>query len=362
VTQLDALVLRAEQQVDIESLRAEAPGAGEVAVRMAASGICGSDLHVFHGVSAAAEPPMVLGHEGAGVVVDVGAGVRDLRIGDHVVLASLDPCFRCPSCLRGAFYFCSAQGAQPVRLHSGDEPVPSYAGIGSLAERAVVPAARAVKVAEDVDLALLATVGCGVLTGLGTVLNSATPAPGESVLVIGCGGVGLNVIQGCRLVGAGTIVAVDTNADRLALAETFGATHRIQASTDDVSEALRAIVPGGVDLSFEVVGDADLVVLALELTRPGGTCVTIGAARPGAELRLPARSFMMTEKHLTGTLMGHSLPQRDIPKIVDLYRAGQILLDELVGERLPFADWRTAVSDTESGKVARCLVTFDTTT
>lgn len=357
-----ALVLRDELQVGIEELRADDPGPAEVVVQMAASGICGSDLHVLHGESVAAVPPMILGHEGAGTVVEVGADVRDLAVGDHVVLASLDPCCRCAHCLRGSYYFCTAQGSQGVRLHADDHPVPSYAGIGSLAELAVVPAARAVRVPADVDLGLLATVGCAVLTGIGTVLNAATPDVGSSVLVVGCGGVGLNVIQGCRLAGAGTIVAVDTNRARLALAEAFGATHCVDASTQDVVATARAIARDGFDLTFEVVGNPDLIVLALELARLGGMCVTIGAASPTATLNLPARYFMLTEKRLTGALMGHSLPQRDIPKIVELYRSGQILLDELVGARVPFTDWRTAVQDTESGRVARCLVTFDATT
>jgi S-(hydroxymethyl)glutathione dehydrogenase/alcohol dehydrogenase len=301
---------------------------------------------------------MVLGHEGAGIVEEIGPGVEALEIGDHVVLGSTEPCYRCENCLRGAFYFCMRRREQPVHLHDDHRPIPSYAGIGSMAEWAVVDAGRAIKVAEDVDLALVSTLGCGVMTGLGAVLNTATPAPGESVLVIGCGGVGLNVVQGARLAGAGTIIAVDTNADRLDLASTFGATHCVDASTSDTESDVRAITPAGVDVAFEVVGNPDLLVRALELTRLGGTCVAVGAAAPGTELRLPARYFMMTEKHLTGSLMGHCLPQRDIPKFVELYRRGQILLDELVGERLPFADWRQAVADTESGKVARCVLTF----
>jgi S-(hydroxymethyl)glutathione dehydrogenase / alcohol dehydrogenase len=358
MTHVQALVLRDGPGVAVETLRADDPGPGEVAVRMVGSGICGSDLHVFHGVSEAASPPMVLGHEGAGVVEAVGPEVASLAPGDHVVLASTEPCHRCDQCLRGSFYFCSNRRTDPVHLHDDTSPVPSYAGIGSMAEWAVVSAGRAIKVADDVDLALLATVGCGVLTGLGAVFNTATPAPGESVLVVGCGGVGLNVVQGARLAGAGTIIAVDTKTDRLDLASTFGATHCIDASNVEVESAVRAVAPAGVDLAFEVVGDPALLVRALELTRLGGTCVLIGAAPPGAELTLPARYFMMTEKHLTGSLMGHSLPARDVPKIVELYRRGQILLDELVGERLPFADWQRAVADTESGRVARCVLTF----
>jgi S-(hydroxymethyl)glutathione dehydrogenase/alcohol dehydrogenase len=279
-------------------------------------------------------------------------------VGDHVVLGSTEPCYHCANCLRGSYYFCMNRRVDPVHLRDDTQPIPSYASIGSMAEWAVVDAGKAIKVPDDVDLALVSTVGCGVLTGLGAVLNTATPAPGESVLVIGCGGVGLNVVQGARLAGAGTIIAVDTNTDRLDLASTFGATHCIDASSTETESAVRAIVPAGVDLSFEVVGQPELLVTALELARLGGTCVAVGAAAPGAEIRLPARYFMMTEKRLTGSLMGHSLPQRDIPKIIELYQRGQILLDELVGKRLPFPEWRQAVADTESGKVARCVLTF----
>jgi S-(hydroxymethyl)glutathione dehydrogenase/alcohol dehydrogenase len=358
VSAIDALVLREGGAVSVETLRADAPGPDEVAVRMVGSGICGSDLHVFHGKSDAAVPPMVLGHEGAGVVEEVGPGVAHLTVGDHVVIASTEPCYRCESCLRGSFYFCPNSTPHVVHLHDDDGPVPSYAGVGSLAAGAVIAAGRAVKIPDDVDLGLAATVGCGVLTGLGAVLNTAAPAPGESVLVVGCGGVGLNVVQGCRLAGAKTIIAVDPSGDRLSLADAFGATHCVDVSSEEMEAAVRAIAPGGVDVSYEVVGNADLLVRTLELTRLGGTCVSIGAADASTEIRLPARYLMYTEKRLTGSLMGHSLPQRDIPKIIELYRSGRILLDELVGERLPFGEWRQAVADTEAGKVARCVLTF----
>jgi S-(hydroxymethyl)glutathione dehydrogenase/alcohol dehydrogenase len=355
---MNALVLR-EHGVTMERVQVDEPGSGEVLVRMVASGICGSDLHVFHGVSAAVSFPMVLGHEGSGIVESVGPGVVSHSPGDHVVLSSMDPCYRCDACLRGSFFHCTARSERAVRIHSNGELIPSYAGIGSMAEYAVLPAACAVKVPDDVDLGLLATTGCGVLTGVGAVMNTATPSPGDSVLVIGCGGVGLNVIQGCRLAGAGCIIAADTNPDRLKLATVFGATDVVDVTEEGLEAAVRRIAPSGVDIAFEVVGSPELIVQALDLTRIGGTCVVIGAADPTTSLQLPSRYFMMTEKHLTGSLMGHSLPQRDIPKIVELYRSGRLILDELVGDRMPFSNWTDAVAATETGRVARCLMMFN---
>jgi S-(hydroxymethyl)glutathione dehydrogenase/alcohol dehydrogenase len=310
---------------------------------------------------------MVLGHEGAGVVERVGADVHSLAAGDHVVLALYGPCGECDRCRAGNPVHCDgAARVQAIfgrtadggtRLHQGDRAVHPMVGVGSLAERAVVREAQAVKIDDDIPLDLACLAGCGVTTGIGAVLNIAEVEPGASVAVVGCGGVGLNVVQGARLSGATTIIGIDANADKLPLARRFGATHTVDAGTVDMGAAVGEIVAGGVDYAFEVVGDPALVAATFELTRPGGTCVMVGSPPPGSTIAVDGRS-LFAERRLLGCTGGSNVPARDIPRIMRLWRAGALDLEGLVSQRLPLDAFQDAFEALERGTVARSVITF----
>jgi S-(hydroxymethyl)glutathione dehydrogenase / alcohol dehydrogenase len=366
-----------ERGAVLDEIDVDEPGAGEVLVRVAASGVCGSDLHLLHGRSAVATFPMVLGHEGAGVVEQVGSGVSSVASGDHVVLALYGPCWACANCLTGRIVHCDglartqaifgrmADGS--TRLHQGSPPQPVHpmVGVGSLAELAVVRAAQVVKVPDDVPLDVICLAGCGVTTGVGAVLNIACVSPGETVAVVGCGGVGLNVIQAARLAGATTIIALDTNPAKLDLASDLGATHLVHlgnpaadpaAMPVPLRDAILGVVAGGVDHAFEVVGSPELVAAAFASTRPGGTCVMVGSPPAGATIPIDGRA-LFAERRLLGCTGGSNIPARDIPRIVDLYQRGLLDLDRLVTQRLPLAEFATAFADAEAGLVARSVIT-----
>jgi S-(hydroxymethyl)glutathione dehydrogenase/alcohol dehydrogenase len=322
----------------IETLNLRDPRPDEALVRMEASGICGSDIHVVHGHSTAAPLPTVMGHEGAGVVERVGHDVHDVNVGQRVVLG---------------------QGFGAPDVAVSGERLNLYAGQGSMSAYVLMPSSQLIPVPDDVPLDVMALTGCGVLTGIGTVVNIARPDPFESVLVVGCGGVGLNVMQTCDLFGAYPIIAVDSNAERLALADQFGATHGVLGGAGvSIVDEVRKVVPSGVDWAFEVVGNPALVRQAYDAAKPGGTCVVIGASPPGTTIELDARDVMISQKRLIGALMGGGMGQRDIPRIIDLYRRGRIKLDELVSARIPFDDALQAIEKTDAGAFARCLLTF----
>ena len=345
------------------------PRTGEVLVRVAASGICGSDLHVLHGRSVIDAFPMVLGHEGSGVVEAVGDGVIGLAAGDHVVLALYGPCGECGACRTGRFVLCDglarvsaiggrmADGSTRIRLVGGDTLYPMV-GVGSLAEFAVLRSDQVVKIDRTIPMDLICLAGCGVTTGLGAVFNVADVRPGESVAVVGCGGVGLNVVQGAHIAGATTILAVDTNARKLDLALQLGATDAVDPSGAGVVDAVRAVVPGGVDAAFEVVGVPQLVADAFLATRTGGRCVMVGSPPAGEPIPLDGRA-LFSERKLLGTTGGSNVPARDIPRIAALYQDGRLDLDTLVSTRRPLRDFAESIAETERGEVARSVVIMD---
>lgn len=362
-----AVVIRdLERGAQLEEVEVSPPQAGEALVRLAASGVCGSDLHLLHGRSSAANLPMVVGHEGAGVVEAVGPGVTDVALGDHVVVALYGPCHRCGPCSVGRFVGCEgaprvqaifgrmADGSTRLRGTDG-APIHPMVGAGTLAEVAVVRTEQLVRIDQDVPLDLICLAGCGVTTGLGAVFNTAAVTPGQSVAVVGCGGVGLNVVQGARIAGATTIVAVDTNPAKLALAERLGATHLVDSSSAELVPSIQSVVPGGVDVAFEVVGSPALIAEVFTATRAGGTCVMVGAPPPGEVIPLDGRA-LFNERRLLGCLGGSNVPARDIPRIVSLYRRGDLDLDLLVSARRPLDDYATAIAETERGDVARSVV------
>jgi S-(hydroxymethyl)glutathione dehydrogenase/alcohol dehydrogenase len=350
----------------LEEIEVDPPGPGEVLVRVAASGICGSDLHILHGRSVIDAFPMILGHEGAGVVEAAGDGVTGVAPGDHVVLALYGPCGTCDQCRTGRFVLCDgtarvaaiggrmADGSTRMRLADGSTLFPMV-GIGSLAEYAVLRADQVVAVDPAIPLDVICLAGCGVTTGLGSVFNVADVRPGESVAVVGCGGVGLNVVQGARIAGASPIVAVDTNPRKLELAQRLGATHAVDPGDGGVAAAVQRVVPRGVDVAFEVVGVPTLVAETFLSTRAGGRCVMVGSPPAGEPIPVDGRA-LFGERRLLGTTGGSNVPARDIPRIARLYVEGLLDLDTLVSARRPLADFASSIGETERGEVARSVV------
>jgi S-(hydroxymethyl)glutathione dehydrogenase/alcohol dehydrogenase len=304
----------------------------------------------------------VLGHEGAGVVDAIGSGVTAFSPGDRVIMTMGASCGRCARCAVGEAVLCEdpgrgnrlqgLMGDGSARVHRGKEVLHPFVGSGTLAEHAVVPAHELIPLENDIPFEVACLTACGVTTGLGAAFNIAQVWPGATVLVIGCGGVGLNVIQGSRLSGAARIVAMDTNPAKLELARRVGATDAVESLED-----VRARFPRGVDIAFEVVGVPELVAAALELTRTGGTCVAVGSNPPGSVFQIPAQT-LFPQRRLLGCMAGGNVPRREIPRILDLYRAGRLDLDILVGTTLPLDDVDKAIAVAESGEVARAVVTF----
>lgn len=351
----------------VEDVEVEAPRADEVVVKIAASGVCGSDMHVLHGRSVAANLPMILGHEGAGVVAEVGSAVTGVSVGDHVVVALYGPCHRCSNCSRGDFVNCDgdermkaifgtrADGTTPFSQNG--QLIRPFVGSGTLAEYNVVRASQVVRVPKDVPLDVICLAGCGVTTGVGAALNTAQIVPGSTVAVVGCGGVGLNVIMGARIAGAARVIAVDLNPLKLEIAAGVGATDFVDASRTGIVEGVQRIVPGGVDYAFEVVGVPELVTQAFAATRQGGTCVMVGSPPTGAQIAVDGR-LLFSERRLLGTIGGSNIPGRDIPRIVALYQAGVLPLDKLISQRVPLEGVQAAFDAAEAGTVARSVVTM----
>ncbi|MFI8999371.1 Zn-dependent alcohol dehydrogenase [Streptomyces sp. NPDC053541] len=336
----------------VADLEVRDPGPGEVLVGIRAAGLCHSDLSVVDG-TIPFPAPVVLGHEGAGVVEAVGPGVTHVGPGDHVALSTLANCGACADCDRGRPTMCRKAIGRPGRPFSrAGEPLFQFASNSSFAERTVVKAVQAVRIPADIPLTSAALMGCGVLTGVGAVLNRARVDLGETVVVIGTGGIGLNVIQGARIAGAGTIVAVDTNPAKEETARRFGATHFLGSA-----DAVREVLPAGADHVFECVGHTGLVRTAIDLLDRHGQAVLLGMTAPTAEASFPPAA-MFLDKAILGCRYGSSRPQRDIARYAELYRAGRLLLDELVTATYPVEEFARAVADAEQGKVARGVLTF----
>ncbi|GGK72492.1 Zn-dependent alcohol dehydrogenase [Streptomyces flaveus] len=327
-------------------------GPGEVQVAISAAGLCHSDLSVVDG-TIPFPVPVVLGHEGAGVVEAVGAGVTHVRTGDHVSLSTLANCGACAECDRGRPTMCRKAIGRPGQPFTRDgRPVYQFASNSAFAERTLVKAVQAVRIPEDIPLSSAALIGCGVLTGVGAVLNRARVDHGDSVVVIGTGGIGLNVIQGARIAGASTIVAVDANPAKEATARQFGATHFLTST-----EGTRDILPTGADHAFECVGRVELIRQAIDLLDRHGQAVLLGVPPATAEASFLVSS-MYLDKSILGCRYGSSRPQRDIALYAQLYREGRLLLDELVTATYPVEDFEKAKADAEAGRVARGVLTF----
>ncbi|GAA3877121.1 Zn-dependent alcohol dehydrogenase [Leifsonia kafniensis] len=350
------------EYIDVELA---APKAGEVRVKIAAAGVCHSDLHVKRG-EWDAPAPLVMGHEGSGVVVELGEGVTSLAVGDHVVLSWVPPCGECRYCRSGHEARCQkvATVVAPLgvlfdgtsRLSIDGDPIHHYLGVSSFAEEVVVPASGAVKVRDDAPLDVVALVGCAVATGVGAVLNTAAVEPGSTVVVIGCGGVGLNVVQGAKLAGAERIVAIDVNADKTALAAQFGATDSIDASQTDAVAALYELIPDGVDYAFDAIGRTSTTEQAIQMLGLGGAAVIVGLPPTGARASFEPLVLAEADQRILGSNYGSVRPSIDIPALVDRYMDGQLKLDPLVSGRRPLAEAAEAFEDLEFGGALRTLL------
>ncbi len=357
-----AVVLRdVGQPTAVEELALRPVGNNEVRVQLRASGVCHSDLSLRDG-SIPTLLPSTLGHEGAGIVAEVGADVTSVSPGDHVVLTWNVPCRCCLHCLRGEAQLCvhgydHAYGAPYAESAVGS--VWPGMGVGSLAEQTLLPAAAVVPVDQSLPLDLAALLGCGVTTGVGAVMRTAAVRPGESVLIIGCGGVGLAAIQGARLAGAARIIAADRVAAQLPAASANGATDTVDANEVDVAIAVRDMTAGvGVDHGIEVVGKPATIRAAYDATRRGGRVTLVGAAGIEETVTFPALSLMADGKTIQGSVYGASDPARDIPVLADLAQRGRLDLEALVSRRIGIDDVEAAFADMAAGRGARSVVCF----
>jgi S-(hydroxymethyl)glutathione dehydrogenase/alcohol dehydrogenase len=351
----------------IDELEIDEPHAGEALVRVSASGVCHSDYHVVAG-EWASPTPIVLGHEGAGVVEAIGERVTGVGVGDHVILSWTPYCGRCAYCLRGRLNLCalaadtayaSVMFDGTTRLHRGGSDVYGYLAVGSFAEYAIVPETGAIPIRKDAPLDRAAIVGCAVTTGVGAAINTAQVEPGASALVIGCGGVGLSVIMGAALVSAWPIIAVDVVDSKLALAQRVGATETVNARSMDVLEAVREITGGrGADYAFEAIGLARTIELAYDALCPGGTAVVVGQVPEGVKASFDPYVMSDREKRLIGSNYGSARPPLDFPRIIDLYMVGRLDLDALVSQHIRLEEINEAFAAMERGETVRSIVEY----
>ncbi len=365
------IVYTGDDVVVSDELTVRDAGPKEVLVQIGAAGVCHSDLSVING-TIPWPSPSVLGHEGAGVVEAVGSEVSSVKPGDHVVIATLASCGTCRACSTGHPTWCRRSlGNVSTPFTFRGQPASNFAAASVFAERTVVQEVQAVRIPDDVPLASACLIGCGVLTGVGTVLNRARGVPGETAAVFGVGGVGLNVIQGLRLAGATRIIAVDTVAAKEPLARQFGATDFVDASEGDAAATVRALVPpnrelasgalnplGGVTWAFDCVGHAAVLRTALDSLDWGGNAVAIGIPPRGTEVAVDVNALAYVDRGLFGCRYGSARPHHDIPLMIDLYRSGRLLLDELVSLTRPLEAFREVVDEMETGRVARGVLTF----
>ena len=360
-----AVLYECKTPLRVEDVDLDNPKAGEVRVRIVASGVCHSDYSVIHGVLGA-KLPAVLGHEGAGVVEEVGPGVTLVKSGDHVVLSVIANCGYCSFCAIGQPVLCDNLGRTlgrgtmldgTSRLSKNGQAISQLAGLASFAQYVVVPETTCIPIPSTVPLDKACLVGCGVMTGVGAAINTAKVEPGSSAVVIGCGGVGLNVIQGCALAGARTIIGVDLLDNKLDYAKEFGATHTINPGRQDLLKTVRSLTKGrGADYAFEVIGLSKTLEQAYACTHRGGTLIVVGAGSREDLWKIPVGSFLMTEKVIKSSTYGSARPRVDLPRLIDLYMNKQLKLDELVSRTYPLGDINQSMTALEKGEVARSVI------
>ena len=352
--------------VVVEEIQVDSPHRNEVMIKLGACGVCHSDLSAING-TIPFPLPLVLGHEGAGVVVEVGEGVHDLAVGDHVVSSFVSMCGKCRYCVTGRPSLCdqtSKTGATlpdgTVRTHDKDgNPLSVFTGCGVMSEYATLHVDNVVKVDNDIPLDRAALISCGVMTGVGAAFNAAKVQPGSICVVFGVGGVGLNAVQGCALAGAAQIVAVDMSDTKLEFARQFGATDTVNPKNEDNPvKAIRQLTGGGADYSFECVGYGEVVGQAYGVLRKGGTVVVVGVAPVKDMTSVRTLSLYAEGKTITGSRFGNARPKEDFPRLLSLYKSKRLKLDELITKRYKIEEAQQAFADLAAGKNARGVIVF----
>ncbi len=362
---MKAVVSLETDKYSVEDVTLDAPRAGELRIQMAATGVCHSDVSVVNGTLPLPKP-IVLGHEGAGIVAEIGEGVSGFELGDHVVLSFNPACGDCASCRRQEPQFCSVgrpdgkmlDGTSRVKLRGKDLGVMQF--LGCMAEEAVVPAISAVKIDSSIPLDKAALVGCGVMTGVGAVINTARVTPGSRVAVFGCGGVGLSIVQGARLAGATQIIAVDLADNKLEMARHFGATDTVNGGQENAVLRCKELTGGeGADFTFEAVGVPQLMLEANEAARRGGTVTIVGVGKLTDSVPFNGLMLSMSGKTVKGCYYGDTNFKGDFPRLLELYRAGKLNLDDMVSATYAIDDAGQAIEDMLGNKNARGVIVFD---
>lgn len=357
-----AVFREVNQPMEVEEIELSKPGPREVLIRTAAAGVCHSDLHFFNGTYPGITP-MVLGHESAGIVEQVGSDVHYVKPGDHVITCLSVFCGHCEHCLTGHMSLCQepetkrSQEDEPRISQSGAE-VQQFANLGSFAEHMLVHEHALAKIREDMPLDRAALIGCGVTTGVGAVIHTARVEPGSMVAVIGCGGVGLSCVNGAAIAGASRVIAVDMVPSKLELARKFGATDVVNASEGDPIEQVKELTGGGVHYSFEAIGLKVTAEQAFGMLMNGGTATVIGMIPPGDMVSLHGPDFLF-EKKIQGSFMGSNRFRVDMPRFVELYLQGKLHLDDLVSSHIKLSDINDAFKALETGEIARNVIMFD---
>jgi len=350
----------------IETLQLDPPREDEVLIQIKAAGLCHSDLSVING-SRPRPTPIALGHEAAGIVKGLGSKVRDLELGDHVVLVFVPSCGHCVPCAEGRPALCEPGANANVegtlvsggrRLHLNGNYVHHHLGVSAFADHAVVSRNSLVKIDKNLPFDKAALFGCAVITGVGAVLNTAQVKAGARIAVVGLGGIGLNALLGAQLAGAKQILAVDLRDDKLALAKELGATDTFNASEESVVETIKAVTYGGLDYAFEMAGSVAALDLAWKITRRGGTTVTAGLPHPDKQLSFAPVQLVGEERTLKGSYLGSCVPVRDIPSYIELHRAGKLPVDKLMSERITLEDVNTAFDRLAAGETVRQVIMF----
>ncbi len=348
----------------VEELELAPPGEGEILIRIKAAGLCHSDLSTING-DRPRQMPMVLGHEAAGEVVELGAGVKDLAIGDHVILVFVPSCGHCVPCAEGRPALCEpgfkSNGAGTLltgatRLTRGSQAVWHHVGVSAFAEYAVVARQSAIKIDRSLAFEEAALFGCAVITGAGAVINTAKVQAGTSAVVVGLGGVGLVAMMAAKLAGCRQVIAIDMLDDKLKLAKQLGATHAVNARDATAIEQVKDISGGGVDFAFEMASSVKALELAYKVTRRGGTTVTASLPHPTHTMALPVTNLVAEERTVKGSYVGSCVPARDIPRFIALYQQGQLPVDRLLAERIGFDDINSAFDKLADGGTVRQIL------
>ena len=350
-----AIIYKQGEPAVVEQVQVDGPGAGEVLVRIGGTGVCHSDHNIYSGYRHTDNLPAVLGHEGAGIIEKVGDGVDGLEAGDHVVFAIRPMCGRCKYCATGRWNLCQPTPTRVSQPHFHKNGTPLYAGSATFTQYTVAWKNNVVKIDPNMPLDKAALVGCAVITGVGAVVNRAKVETGSTVAVWGCGGVGLNVIQGAHLAAASRIIAIDVNPSKFEYALKLGATDTVDASNTDAVEAVRDLTDGGVDYAFEVIGQPATLRQALEATCDGGTAVLVGAAPDDGEVTVPMRHLFL-DRALIGCSAGSASPRYDFQWLIELYKRGRLNLDDLVTRTRPLSEVNETFRDMEAGAVARTVL------